>query len=311
MHAIAPAGGLRRQLGSSCSSGRGSSSSSTALPAGSAALTTPTQQPRAVAGGGSSAGGSRASPPGVSGDRASPHLQQQPQQTPSRCAGRAAEAKEAAEAALVVAQRAGLLRLSPPEEVWRSIADEDVPARSTLKTLTGGSESCRSFRVTSSTLMPIYMAVRASMDQPEERLLWHGTSWRCLPNILRSGFNRAYAGRHGTKLGVGSYFSPDPAYALRFSDRGPGPRVLLLASVLVGRFAEGSPGLLEPPLLPDGGRRDAEGEGEAPLALAGAPATKGGGLRYDSTVDRRDRPRIFCVFRDFQAVPVALFVLGG
>ena len=27
----------------------------------------------------------------------------------------------------------------------------------------------------------------------EERLLWHGTSWECVPNIVRHGFNRAYA----------------------------------------------------------------------------------------------------------------------
>jgi len=142
----------------------------------------------------------------------------------------------------------------------------------------------------------VYEAVHATYRAPEERLLWHGTSWRSLLNILRHGFNRAYSGRHGSKFGVGTYFAMDPEYALRFSGRVP-PRVLILACVLVGRYTKGSAGIVEPPLI---GEEDA----------CRTKSLGSGGRRYDSTVDDSQNPRVFCVFRDFQALPVGLAVLS-
>lgn len=112
-----------------------------------------------------------------------------------------------------------------------------------------------------------------------ERLLWHGTVWEAVANITQNGFNRAYSGRHGSKLGRGSYFAEDAAYALRFCGRSQTTRALFLAGVLPGRFCRGEEGLVEPPV-------DA------------------GGMRYDSTVDDTERPKVFCVFRDFQALPL-------
>jgi len=142
----------------------------------------------------------------------------------------------------------------------------------------------------------VYEAVHATYRTPEERLLWHGTSWRSLPNILRNGFNRAYSGRHGSKFGVGTYFTVDPEYALRFSDRVP-PRALILARVLVGRYTKGSAGMVEPPMI---GEED----------TCRTKSLGSGGRRYDSTVDDCQNPRVFCVFRDFQALPVGLAVLS-
>lgn len=126
-----------------------------------------------------------------------------------------------------------------------------------------------------------YEAVRDALGP--ERLLWHGTSWESVPNIVREGFNRAYAyhGRHGARLGRGTYFAEDPVYALRFCGRGTGSKALLLAGVLPGRCARGEDGLLEPPL-------DAAG------------------ARFNSTVDNPANPRVLCVFRDFQALPLLL-----
>eukprot|EP00927_Polykrikos_kofoidii_P037675 TRINITY_DN31892_c0_g1_i1.p1 TRINITY_DN31892_c0_g1~~TRINITY_DN31892_c0_g1_i1.p1 ORF type:complete len:969 (-),score=122.72 TRINITY_DN31892_c0_g1_i1:116-2983(-) len=167
----------------------------------------------------------------------------------------------------------------------------------TVKALraTLGVPSFQVFNVAASAQAAVYEAVRSALGgvQTEERLLWHGTSWRSVPNILKAGFNRAYAGRHGTKFGVGTYFSADPTYALRFCDRPTAerePRALLLVRVRIGRFTRGSSGMVEPPLL-----QDAQGGGV--------------GERFDSTVDDCECPRIFCVFRDFQALPVALAVL--
>lgn len=125
-----------------------------------------------------------------------------------------------------------------------------------------------------------YAGVRAALGP--ERLLWHGTPWDAVANIAHHGFNRAYCGRHGAKLGRGSYFAEDPAYASRFCGRGAPSRALFLAGVLPGRSCRGEDGWVEP------------------------PAADASGARFDSTVDNALRPRVFCVFRDFQAMPLYL-----
>lgn len=132
-----------------------------------------------------------------------------------------------------------------------------------------------------------YKAVKDSLGP--ERLLWHGTSWDSVANIARHGFNRAYAFgaavRHGSRLGHGCYFAEDPRYALRFCARGEGRKILFLAGVLPGCATRGADGLIEPPM------RDSSGS------------------RFDSTVDDQEQPRVFCVFRDFQAVPLYMVVV--
>lgn len=139
------------------------------------------------------------------------------------------------------------------------------------------------------TQRSVYDALKSSLAEGrdlEELQLWHGTSWAFIPKILKQGFNRSFAGRHGTLLGHGSYFSKDPRYSLRFCDKKGGPdgtKVLVAARVLVGRYCKGSPGDVEPPVF------DART-----------------GDRYDSTVDNAEAPSIFAVFRDFQALPLFL-----
>lgn len=136
------------------------------------------------------------------------------------------------------------------------------------------------FRVQSSAATAAaYAGVQRTLGP--ERHLWHGTSWDAVANIAKHGFNRAYSGRHGSKLGRGTYFAEDPTYALRFCGKSV-PRAVFLAGVLPGRFCKGEEGLVEPPTI-----------GSC-------------GARYDSTVDDVERPRVFCVFRDFQAVPLYL-----
>mmetsp|Transcript_16208 Transcript_16208/g.37293 ORF Transcript_16208/g.37293 Transcript_16208/m.37293 type:complete len:555 (-) Transcript_16208:27-1691(-) len=147
------------------------------------------------------------------------------------------------------------------------------------------------FRVPENAQGSIFCAMRTSMlaeweggEAALERLLWHGTTWSTLPNILRHGFNRSFAGRHGTLLGHGTYFSADLAYSKRFCDRHGGgmdaTKVVVLARVLVGHFCKGSRTDVEPPIQDE--------------------MT---GTRFHSTVDSEDVPRTFVVFRDFQALP--------
>ncbi|CAE7536275.1 unnamed protein product [Symbiodinium necroappetens] len=80
----------------------------------------------------------------------------------------------------------------------------------------------------------------------------------------------------------GSWLTSRPseaqAYALRFAGRTQSSRALLLAGVLPGHFTRGKEGLLEPP------RCDSSGK------------------RFDATADDAQRPRVFCVFKDFQAL---------
>ena len=122
-------------------------------------------------------------------------------------------------------------------------------------------------------------------QQPEERDLWHGTAWSFVPKILKQGFNRSFAGRHGTLLGHATYFSSDPRYSMRFCGKkggADGTKVLVVARVLVGRYCKGSPTDVEPPLL------NSQGD------------------RFDTTVDNAEAPSIFAVFRDFQALRLFL-----
>lgn len=141
-------------------------------------------------------------------------------------------------------------------------------------------------RVENEPLARVYEAVRSSMSCEEEHMLWHGTSTESVQNIVCHGFNRAYSGRHGTKLGHGTYFSQQAGYSARFcgSDvrlRRGGRGAMLLSKVLVGECAKGAPELVEPPY------KDAAGL-----------------QRYDSVVDDVERPSMYCVFRDFQALPL-------
>ncbi|CAK9035974.1 Protein mono-ADP-ribosyltransferase PARP14 (ADP-ribosyltransferase diphtheria toxin-like 8) (ARTD8) (B aggressive lymphoma protein 2) (Poly [ADP-ribose] polymerase 14) (PARP-14) [Durusdinium trenchii] len=141
----------------------------------------------------------------------------------------------------------------------------------------------------------VYEALKSTMaqgagpdqqrQQPEERDLWHGTAWSFVPKILKQGFNRSFAGRHGTLLGHATYFSSDPRYSMRFCGKkggADGTKVLVVARVLVGRYCKGSPTDVEPPLL------NSQGD------------------RFDTTVDNAEAPSIFAVFRDFQALPLFL-----
>jgi poly [ADP-ribose] polymerase 10/14/15 len=179
--------------------------------------------------------------------------------------------------------------------VRASEEDEDL-LRAHLFESTSSVEFVAAYKVASGTQDRIYEALKSIMksgaqesddNAPLELKLWHGTSWAILSKILQHGFNRSFAGRHGTLLGMATYFSAKLSYSARFCDKhgggSNGTKVALLSRVLVGKYCKGSPTDVEPPML------DA--------------AT---GERYDSTVDNADNPSIFAVFRDFQALPLFL-----
>lgn len=179
-----------------------------------------------------------------------------------------------------------------------STASEEDKAsiRSRLAERLPGVEVIAVYKAVNDNHRVVYNALRSTAEAqrggcaPEERELWHGTSWAFVPKILRQGFNRSFAGRHGTLLGSATYFSSDPAYSQKFCDKKGGGRdstkALLLATVLVGNYCKGCSTDVEPPI------KDAET-----------------GERYDSTVENEDSPSIFAIFRDFQALPLFLVEL--
>lgn len=145
------------------------------------------------------------------------------------------------------------------------------------------------WRIENQALRGVYGAVCDSMGVAGgERSLWHGTSLGSIRNIALNGFNRAYCGRHGMKFGHGTYFSAAADYSVRFCDKRNAQRVMLLANVLVGSWTKGSPELVEAP------HKDTSKL-----------------TRYDSTVDDVDSPGIFCIFRDFQALPLYIVLFSG
>lgn len=177
--------------------------------------------------------------------------------------------------------------------VARATLDEAANVRAQLIDRIPGAEFVGAFKVAIGAHNAVYEALRATIQEqrggvlPFELELWHGTAWATVPKILRQGFNRSFAGRHGTLLGVATYFSTDLAYSHRFCDRRgggkEGTKVLLLSRVLVGNYCKGASSDMEPPIM-----------------------DKETGERFDSTVDNEERPGIFAVFRDFQAVPLFL-----
>ncbi|ROK32553.1 Poly [ADP-ribose] polymerase 14 [Anabarilius grahami] len=115
-----------------------------------------------------------------------------------------------------------------------------------------------------------------------EKILYHGTSEVSCLSIMKSNFNRNYAGQnanyfgHGTYFAVNASYSANPTYAVPAAD---GTQLMFVARVLTGHYAQGQANMKTPPVLvtPD--------------------------QYYDSVVDKTQNPSMFVVFHDCQAYP--------
>ena len=74
-----------------------------------------------------------------------------------------------------------------------------------------------------------------------EMTLFHGTRQESIDKIWKNGFNRAFAGRNGTKYGKGVYFAKSAAYSHQFTDLISGKKhgQMFASKVLVGQIAIG------------------------------------------------------------------------
>ncbi|XP_051757531.1 protein mono-ADP-ribosyltransferase PARP15 [Ctenopharyngodon idella] len=115
-----------------------------------------------------------------------------------------------------------------------------------------------------------------------EKILYHGTSEASCSSIMKSNFNRNFAGQNATVYGHGTYFavnasySANPTYAVPAAD---GNQLMFVARVLTGHYAQGQGNMRTPPvrIAPD--------------------------QYFDSVVDNAQNPSIFVVFHDCQAYP--------
>ncbi|CAF1459430.1 unnamed protein product [Adineta ricciae] len=90
-----------------------------------------------------------------------------------------------------------------------------------------------------------YRAHRAAFYQrlkkETEQLLFHGCSEIAASGIIDQGFDRSYAGKHGTSYGYGVYFSTMASYSHSYaSPNSKGERCMFLARVLVGNTVKGN-----------------------------------------------------------------------
>ncbi|XP_044039273.1 protein mono-ADP-ribosyltransferase PARP14-like [Siniperca chuatsi] len=117
-----------------------------------------------------------------------------------------------------------------------------------------------------------------------EKLLYHGTTQDNCDSIMKTGFNRRFAGQNATAFGHGTYFAVDASYSANPTYSKPaadGSQLMFVARVLTGIYTLGQNNMKVPPPRSDQRPHD----------------------RYDSVVDRINNPNMYVVFHDNQAYP--------
>ena len=119
--------------------------------------------------------------------------------------------------------------------------------------------------------------------QHVERVLFHGTSFQNVAQIVNSGFNRDFNKRQ--RYGKGSYFSSMASYSAKYCARDdeddPAKKVMLVCKVIVGEYCIGT--------------RNMDG--------SSVPYKADKKTRYESCVDDMVDPTIFVINRDYHAIP--------
>ncbi|KAI3375719.1 hypothetical protein L3Q82_004023 [Scortum barcoo] len=117
-----------------------------------------------------------------------------------------------------------------------------------------------------------------------EKLLYHGTTQDNCDSIMKTGFNRRFAGQNATSYGRGTYFAVKASYSAHPTYSRPaadGSQLMFVARVLTGIYTQGQSDMKVPPPRNHHQPHD----------------------RYDSLVDRMHKPSMYVVFHDSQAYP--------
>ncbi|XP_078489599.1 protein mono-ADP-ribosyltransferase PARP12-like [Ciona intestinalis] len=148
-------------------------------------------------------------------------------------------------------------------------------------------------RIQNPVLYGQYAAMREEVrrhvtaDHLVERELFYGAPSDVFKQILNTGFNTSFAGKNGTMLGNGVYFSTTSRDSDKYARQTPltgrdgKTKIMFVASVLTGEYAQGSSAFKEPPIK----------QGTSPRRT------------YDSVVDNVESPTMFAVFKDASAYP--------
>uniref|UniRef100_A0A3P9H4G9 Poly [ADP-ribose] polymerase n=1 Tax=Oryzias latipes TaxID=8090 RepID=A0A3P9H4G9_ORYLA len=124
----------------------------------------------------------------------------------------------------------------------------------------------------------------AKLGGAGEKTLFHGTTHENCDSIMKTGFNRRFAGQNATAYGEGTYFAVNASYSAQSTYSKPdadGSQLMFAALVLTGVYDQGQSGIKVPP------PRNAQQPHE----------------RYDSVVDNLNNPNMYVVFHDDQAYP--------
>uniref|UniRef100_A0A3B3RJJ2 Poly [ADP-ribose] polymerase n=1 Tax=Paramormyrops kingsleyae TaxID=1676925 RepID=A0A3B3RJJ2_9TELE len=192
------------------------------------------------------------------------------------------------------------LQYTPP--TWTKMAGKNyivVPLVATSQEYQNISKdfiaSCQHFTKTETKLQhdvlwQSYSVRKQAIDKkypknPNEQMLYHGTTKEICQKINAYGFNRSFCGRNATKYGLGTYFAKEAYYSCYDSYSSPddqGQKYIYRARVLTGKPCLGESGLKEPKAL--------------------NPNDPQAGL-HDCAVDKLQNPFIFVVFCDSGAYP--------
>lgn len=144
-----------------------------------------------------------------------------------------------------------------------------------LATISSNASIIQINRIQHADLFDQYLLKKRQMaDYPNEKWLFHGADENAIKSIIRTGFNRSYAGKNATAYGKGCYFARDSSYSNRYASRNDRKeRHMLLAWVVVGMYCEGNSSMCAP--------------------------TDG----CQSTVNRLIKPSIFVTYSDPQSYP--------
>ncbi|CAF3804516.1 unnamed protein product [Adineta steineri] len=90
---------------------------------------------------------------------------------------------------------------------------------------------------------------RQRLHTDTEKCLYHGCPQQVADLIIENCFNRSFAGKHGTKYGVGVYFSSYASYSHSYTDpNSNAERCMFMARVLIGKATQGNTSIKSPPV---------------------------------------------------------------
>eukprot|EP01084_Bolivina_argentea_P212340 360975_1 len=152
-----------------------------------------------------------------------------------------------------------------------------------LDTMTHKIDNISMFKIekNSDINLKIYNNILSLMDNKNEDILFHGTSFKNIINIVHNGFNRDY--NTTSVFGKGTYFAKSSTLAADYSIKSGAIRdnyyAILCCKVIIGEYTAGK------------------------IFMNDKQLWNSNGKQYDSLVNNIYKPTIFVINRDYHAIP--------